>query len=73
MRCSASVGKLKNTLKEGGSHSFQEAEDLGSKNEVDAQMKAEMRYSSHCTEGSELRTQRCGICSSTSHMRELVK
>ncbi|KFZ24510.1 hypothetical protein V502_01011 [Pseudogymnoascus sp. VKM F-4520 (FW-2644)] len=57
----------KTRLRQGGSLSFQEAEDLLAENEVDEQIKEETRCNSRCTEGAELRVQHCGICSNTGH------
>ncbi|KFY88377.1 hypothetical protein V500_06376 [Pseudogymnoascus sp. VKM F-4518 (FW-2643)] len=54
-------------LRQGGSLSFQEAEDLVAENEVDKQIKEETHRSSHRTEVAEPRTRRCGICSNTGH------
>jgi hypothetical protein len=57
----------KTRLRQGGSLSFQEAEDLLAENEVDEQIKEETRCNSRHTEGAELRVQHCGICSNTGH------
>ncbi|KFY20600.1 hypothetical protein V491_03587 [Pseudogymnoascus sp. VKM F-3775] len=54
-------------LQQGGSLSFQEAEDLVAENEVDKQIKEETHRSSRRTEVTEPRTRRCGICSNTGH------
>ncbi|KFZ18419.1 hypothetical protein V501_01228, partial [Pseudogymnoascus sp. VKM F-4519 (FW-2642)] len=54
-------------LQQGGSLSFQEAEDLIAENEVDKQIKEETSRGSRRTEVAEPRTRRCGICSNTGH------
>jgi hypothetical protein len=57
----------KTRLRQGGSLSFQEAEDLVAKKEVDKQIKEEMRRSSDRIKGAEPRARRCGTCGNTGH------
>ncbi|KFZ11870.1 hypothetical protein V502_07352 [Pseudogymnoascus sp. VKM F-4520 (FW-2644)] len=57
----------KTRLRQGGSLSFQEAEDLVAEKEVDEQIKEETRCGSGRTKGTEQRVRRCGICGNTGH------
>ncbi len=57
----------KTRLRQGGSLSFQEVEDLVAENEVDRQIQEETHRGSRRTEVAEPRTRRCGICSNTGH------
>jgi DDE superfamily endonuclease len=57
----------KTRLRQGGSLSFQEAEDLVAENEVDKQIKEETHRSRRRTEGAEPRTRRCGMCGNAGH------
>jgi hypothetical protein len=54
-------------LRQGGSLSFQEAEDLVAENEVDKQIREETHRGSRRAEVAEPRTRRCGICSNAGH------
>ncbi|KFZ24719.1 hypothetical protein V502_00815 [Pseudogymnoascus sp. VKM F-4520 (FW-2644)] len=57
----------KTRLRQGGSLSFQEAEDLVAANEVDEQIKEETRRRGSRTKGGELSARRCGTCGNTGH------
>lgn len=57
----------KTCLQQGGSLSFQEAEDLVAANEVDEQIKEETRRRGSRTKGGELSAQRCSTCGNTGH------
>ena len=57
----------KTRLRQGGSLSFQEAEDLIAKKEVDTQILAEAGRNSVRTTQDEPRTRRCRSCGNTGH------
>lgn len=57
----------KTRLRQGGSLSIQEAEDLVTEKEIGEQIQEETRQSSRRIEGAEPRARRCGICSNTGH------